>query len=66
MAALAYFVTTLRAKFEDKEKGATAVEYGLMVALIAAVIITVVAALGGQLTTMFDEVLVGIGGTTTE
>ena len=31
---------------KDKDKGATAVEYGLMVALIAAVIIIIVTALG--------------------
>lgn len=39
-----------------KERGATAVEYGIMVALIAAVIITVVTALGGQLTALFTRV----------
>lgn len=39
-----------------KERGATAVEYGIMVALIAAVIITIVATLGGQLQAMFTDV----------
>ncbi len=39
-----------------KERGATAVEYGIMVALIAAVIITIVATLGTQLNTMFQGV----------
>lgn len=39
-----------------KERGATAVEYGIMVALIAAVIITVVTLLGGNLSTMFANV----------
>lgn len=39
-----------------KERGATAVEYGIMVALIAAVIITVVALLGGKLSTLFSNV----------
>ncbi|HSK32817.1 MAG TPA: Flp family type IVb pilin [Propionicimonas sp.] len=39
-----------------KERGATAVEYGIMVALIAAVIITVVATLGGNLTALFTTV----------
>ena len=33
---------------EADERGATAVEYGMMVALIAAVIVTLVAAVGGQ------------------
>ena len=39
-----------------KERGATAVEYGIMVALIAAVIITIVATLGTQLNTMFTTI----------
>ena len=39
-----------------KERGATAVEYGIMVALIAAVIITIVATLGTQLNGMFNFV----------
>ena len=38
------------------EKGATAVEYGLMVALIAVVIIIAVTALGGNLSTMFNDI----------
>ncbi|WP_299442791.1 Flp family type IVb pilin [uncultured Phycicoccus sp.] len=38
------------------EKGATAVEYGLMVALIAIVIIVAVALLGGNLSTLFNSV----------
>ena len=38
------------------ERGATAVEYGLMVGLIAAVIVGVVTALGGQLNTLFTTV----------
>ncbi len=39
-----------------EQKGATAVEYGLMVALIAAVIITVVTVLGTNLNSVFDYV----------
>jgi pilus assembly protein Flp/PilA len=38
------------------ERGATAVEYGLMVALIAAVIVGVVTTLGGKLSTLFTTV----------
>ena len=38
------------------EKGATAVEYGLMVALIAIVIIVAVAALGTNLSGLFQNV----------
>ena len=39
-----------------KERGATAVEYGIMVALIAAVIITAVGLLGTNLTNLFTGV----------
>lgn len=39
-----------------RERGATAVEYGIMVALIAAVIITVVSLLGTNLRDMFQGV----------
>lgn len=38
------------------EEGATAVEYGLMVALIAVVIIGAVTLLGGNLNTMFNTI----------
>ena len=38
------------------ERGASAVEYGLLVALIAAVIIATVWALGGKVNGAFDKV----------
>ena len=41
---------------KNAERGATAVEYGLMVALIAAVIVVAVTALGTQLSTLFNTV----------
>jgi pilus assembly protein Flp/PilA len=40
----------------DRDRGATAVEYGLMVALIAAVIITAVTALGTNVAAKFQTV----------
>lgn len=40
----------------DEEKGATAVEYGLMVALIAVAIIVAVTTLGQTLSGLFDDV----------
>jgi pilus assembly protein Flp/PilA len=43
-------------QFFADEQGATAVEYGLMVALIAAVIVATVALIGGQLKTAFEKV----------
>ena len=51
-------MTKLAAKLQTlrNEKGATAVEYGLMVALIAVIIIVAVAALGDNLSTLFDTV----------
>ncbi|MCC6497568.1 MAG: Flp family type IVb pilin [Propionibacteriaceae bacterium] len=39
-----------------KERGATAVEYGIMVALIAAVIIVVVTSIGTNMSSMFNSV----------
>ena len=46
---------TRAAQLRD-ERGATAVEYGLMVALIAVAIIATVLALGGKLNTLFQTV----------
>jgi len=43
-------------KADRDERGATAVEYGLMVALIAAVIVTIVATLGTQVNAAFTTV----------
>ena len=40
----------------DEEKGATAVEYGLMVALIAVSIITAVIFLSDQLEALFNSI----------
>jgi pilus assembly protein Flp/PilA len=45
------------------EKGATAVEYGIMVALIAAVIIASVTIVGTQLIVIFNKVITALGGT---
>ncbi|MBI4302370.1 MAG: Flp family type IVb pilin [Chloroflexi bacterium] len=38
------------------EDGATAVEYGMMVALIAAVIVVIVGVLGGQVNDAFNTI----------
>jgi pilus assembly protein Flp/PilA len=43
-------------KFFKDEDGATAIEYGLIAALIAVAIITAVTAVGGELATTFSEV----------
>jgi pilus assembly protein Flp/PilA len=44
------------AKFGWDEEGATAVEYGIMVALIAAVIIAIVLSIGQKLLSAFTTV----------
>lgn len=46
----------------SNEQGATAVEYGVMVALIAVVIIATVTLLGQQLIVMFQRVVSALGG----
>jgi pilus assembly protein Flp/PilA len=43
-------------KFFKDEEGATAVEYGLLVALIAAVIVVTVSTLGTKINTAFTTV----------
>jgi pilus assembly protein Flp/PilA len=44
----------LALRFIKDESGATAIEYGLIVALIAVVIIGAVTALGGNISTAFN------------
>ncbi len=46
----------LQARIVCRERGATAVEYGLLVALIAAVIIGTVVTLGGHINDAFTSV----------
>lgn len=49
--------TLVSARLDDRrDRGATAVEYGLMVALIAVAIIATVTLLGGQLNRLFERV----------
>ncbi|MAS56605.1 MAG: Flp family type IVb pilin [Pimelobacter sp.] len=45
------------------ERGASAVEYGLLIAGIAAVIVIVVIALGGRISDIFSNTCESIGGT---
>lgn len=48
-------------RFMREEEGATAPEYGLMVALIAVVIIASVTLLGTNLSAKFNQVALAIG-----
>ena len=52
LALYAYLQTRLTNAFSEDE-GATAVEYGMLVALTAAVIVETVAILGGQINAAF-------------
>jgi len=57
------FITALQSIFTDRvrdDKGATAVEYGLMVSLIAVVIIAAVTLLGLNLAAIFGQVAAAI------
>ncbi|MCZ9883343.1 Flp family type IVb pilin [Arthrobacter sp. B2a2-09] len=55
MVSVIAFVAGVKDRFTS-EKGATAVEYGLLVALIAAVIVVIVGTLGGQINTAFTTI----------
>ena len=62
---LNYFValaSSLARRLGRDERGATAVEYGLMVALIAGAIVLTVTALGGALSGLFGGIAATIGG----
>jgi pilus assembly protein Flp/PilA len=50
-------VYRIQAKWNSRDdEGATAVEYGMLVALVAAVIVTVVVALGGKINAAFTTI----------
>ena len=57
-------VVLVQHRFETqrKDRGATAVEYGLLVGLIAIVIIVAVSALGGRLQAIFASLAKQLGG----
>ena len=54
---LQYFFALMLAGRQDDEKGATAVEYGLLVALIAAIIVGTVFILGGEIDAAFQTIV---------
>lgn len=56
MVSMLAFVSGIKNRLSDEEKGATAVEYGIMVALIAVVIIGAVTAFGTSLRDVFTGV----------
>ena len=49
-------MTNLLARYANDESGATAIEYGLIAALIAVVIIGALSSIGGSLNTKFTKI----------
>jgi len=68
MNAISAYLTTLvfvaQQRLGKATKGATAVEYGLLVALIAAVIIVAVTLLGTKLSALFTSIAGKVGAAT--
>ncbi|MGY2745476.1 Flp family type IVb pilin [Pseudarthrobacter sp. O4] len=58
------FFSSLAARLRRDQRGATAVEYGIMVSLIAVVIIIAVTALGGGLNETFVKAQCSVTGKT--
>jgi pilus assembly protein Flp/PilA len=56
IATVASVFHTAKARFSSNEKGATMVEYGIMVAFIAVVVMVAVIALGPQVASLFTQV----------
>lgn len=55
-ASLYVLGADIKDRLRKEDRGATAVEYGLLVGLIAVVIIVAVIALGGKLNGLFESV----------
>jgi pilus assembly protein Flp/PilA len=49
-------LTQFVSRFIDDESGATAIEYGLIAALVAVVLVTALSAMGSKLSTTFTKV----------
>ena len=49
-------IKAVLARFKDDEIGATAIEYGLIAALISVAIITAITLLGGNLSNLFNGI----------
>ncbi|WP_167525105.1 Flp family type IVb pilin [[Micrococcus luteus] ATCC 49442] len=63
MVSMMAFVAGVKDRLSS-EKGATMVEYGLMVALIAVVVAVGAGFLGGAVDGLFDDVTTSLGGET--
>jgi pilus assembly protein Flp/PilA len=49
-------------RFWTEEKGVTAIEYGLIAALVAIVLITILTTVGGDLVDLFEEISLKLQG----
>jgi pilus assembly protein Flp/PilA len=56
MLSMVSFVAGIKNRLSSEEKGATMVEYGIMVALIAVIVLVAVGPLGVAIAAMFDDV----------
>ncbi len=54
----------LISRFIKADSGATAIEYGLIAALVSVVIITAITTMGSNLTGTFDSIANALGGAT--
>jgi pilus assembly protein Flp/PilA len=55
-----HHLTTTLAQLLKNEDGATAIEYGLIAALIAVAAVTAMGAIGTQLTTLFNSIVTSL------
>ena len=62
LITLQTLITTTKDRLREEQEGATAVEYGLLVGLIAVVIIGAVVFLGPTLAGIFTDVNTQLGG----
>lgn len=58
------YLSNIATRLRRDQRGATAVEYGIMVSLIAVVIIVAVTLLGGTLKSTFESVQCSVSGGT--
>lgn len=56
MLSVTSYIAGVKDRFAKEEKGATMVEYGIMVALIAVVVMAAVLLLGPAIAALFNEV----------
>ncbi len=57
MVSMTAFIAGVKDRFTREEKGATMVEYGIMVAFIALLVMAVVIFLGPAIANLFQQVL---------